>query len=350
MPAKKASEPESLPPPEPGSWTMTQADPLESTSKMKQGRHGSSGTDPFGDWSLPPGEDPDSLPLVAIDSDPPDLEEIAGRYQVVSVLGSGATSTVYEVIDTTDDSRHALKLLDLDDATEITRFQREQTLLRELDHPNVVRVTDSGTWEGRQYMVMTLLTGGSLLDWLRDHKGSMEYGRACRLFRGAAEALHAAHKAGVVHRDVKPGNLVLEPGKDGREERLLVLDFGIAKTVNSSSSLTDVGMVMGSPAYMCPERLFSGARATPSWDVYSLGVVMYEIITGVPLFRGNGWMDVMMKIQKTTPPFLSTVRSDAPPAFDWLISEMLSKEAPQRPSGCDVVARRLERLERQFSQ
>ncbi len=307
---------------------------------------GPSSSEKTGDWTLPVA-DLESLPAIAV-TDLDDVDgRIADRYTVLRMLGSGATSTVYEVRDETTSTLHALKLLDLDGATEVERFRREQVLMLELDHPNLVKVHDVGSWDGRRYMVMDLLRGGSLLDWLRQSGGNMDYVRACRLFRGAAEGLHCAHLAGVVHRDIKPGNLALEDDGHG-DERMLVLDFGIAKTLDSSSSLTDAGKVVGSPAYMCPERLFSDTKASEAWDIYGLGVVMYEVITGKPLFRARSWMETMTKIRRFTPPFISTLRDDAPPALDWLVSEMLMKEPQQRPSGCDVVARRLLRLERQL--
>ncbi|MCO4768579.1 MAG: serine/threonine protein kinase [Deltaproteobacteria bacterium] len=318
--------------------------PGRGESHLRGGTHGAGTAGESGDWSLP-AESLESLPAIAITNLDDTDGRIGERYTILSMLGQGASATVYEVRDEHTGDTHALKLLDLDSQVEVTRFRREQALLRKLEHPNLVTVTDSGEWDGREFMVMTILRGGSLLDWLRDSGGGMDYVRACRLFRGAAEALHQAHLAGVVHRDIKPGNLALEPGS---EEKLLVLDFGIAKSMNTSASLTDAGMVMGSPAYMCPERLFSGAKATDSWDVYSLGVVMYEVITGTPLFRGRSWMDTMTKIQRFTPPFISTIRDDAPPALDWLISEMIAKEPQGRPSGCDVIARRLLRIERQL--
>ncbi len=266
---------------------------------------------------------------------------IGSRYTIRRRIGAGATSTVYEASDP-EGQLWALKVLDLDTDREITRFQREHQLLRALAHPNIVSVTDSGLSGGRHFTVMPLLTRGTLLDWMRTREGRMDFLRACRLFAGAAAGLHAAHEAGVVHRDVKPGNLALQDNPEG--ERLLVLDFGIAKSMAGTASLTDAGKVVGTPAYVCAERLFSGARATASWDVYSLGVVLYEVLTGVPLFRGRTWMQTMTRIQQHVPAPIYLMRKDCPPALDNLVAEMISKTAHTRPSGCDVVARRLTRI------
>lgn len=267
---------------------------------------------------------------------------IDGRYTIRRRIGAGATSTVYEASDE-QGTLWALKVLDLDSDREIERFQREHTLLQALVHPNIVDVVDSGLSGGRHFTVMPLLRGGTLLDWMRARTGQMDFGRACRLFAGAARGLHAAHEAGVVHRDVKPGNLAIEPDDEGTE-RLLVLDFGIAKSMAGTASLTDAGKVVGTPAYVCTERLFSGARATASWDVYSLGVVLYEVLTGMPLFRGRTWVQTMTRIQQHVPAPIYLMRKDCPAALDNLVAEMIAKTAHARPSGCDVVARRLTRI------
>jgi len=310
------------------------------TASPTPGNAGSGAPD---DWTVPLGTT-QSLPALAVtDLDAFDAR-IGGRYTVLSALGTGATSTVFRVRDEDGGGEWALKLLDADRGMEVERFRREQQLLRTLKHPNLIAVVDSGEWAGRQFMVMPLLTEGTLLEWLREHgRGGMDYRQVCALFRGAALGLHAAHEAGVVHRDVKPGNLARVTDDDGAPS-LLVLDFGIAKSMNRTATLTDAGMVMGTPSYVCVERLFSGAKATPSWDVYSLGVVMYEMLTGRPLFRRPTWAETMNAIRRHTPPFVSSWRDDAPPALDWLVAEMLAKEPHMRPSGCDVVARRLERI------
>lgn len=295
-----------------------------------------------GDWSSTI-DLAESLPMSAIDELDTEAGRVDGRYTVLGILGSGASSTVYRVRDEENGGDWALKLLDANSEIELERFRREQALLQRLKHPNLISMTDSGDWSGRSYMVMPILEEGTLVDWLRATGGRMAYAEACERFRRAALALHTAHEAGVVHRDVKPGNLANHTTPEGAPS-LLVLDWGIAKAIHSGASLTDAGKVVGTPAYVSPERLFRGAKATPGWDIYSLGVVMYEVLTGKPLFRRRRWIDTMNAIRRHTPPFISQVRADAPPTLDWLVAEMIAKEPHRRPSGCDVVARRLERI------
>ena len=315
--------------------------PMPGAKLMESG--GNPGDSLFGDW------DQESSLITDLPSLEPLPGLVAGRYLPMGVLGAGATATVYEVQDQLDDQRKALKVLDLDDEVTLQRFLREIEVLRKLEHPALVPVLDHGDWSGRKFMVMERVEGPNLLDWIRSDAPPMPFAEAAVLFSDVAEALHEAHQAGIVHRDIKHGNLILETRPDGTR-RLRVLDFGLAKAIDAGASLTHPDRVVGSPAFMCPERLFAGATATVAWDVYSLGVVMHEVLSREPLFRAPSWAELMQLIRNRMPPFLSTMRADAPPVLDWLISEMLAKDPWQRPSGCDVVARRLRRMGEQLGE
>ena len=297
--------------------------------------------DPRSDWSLALR---DTMPRT--ETSPPEL--IGGRYRVLGVLGRGATATVYEVEDIQTGALRALKLLEVTDPISRARLHREVAAMVRLEHPAAVRVFSVDTLGDRDYIVMERVDGLDLLTWMRENVEPMDLLRTVRLFRGVAECLHEAHELGLVHRDVKHSNLVLER-RPGSDECLRLLDFGLAKRMDGQASLTSMDRVVGTPAYMCPERLFTNARATPAWDIYSMGVVLHELLTRRPLFRADSWPQVMDIIQHRMPPPVSASRPEAPPSLDVLVDEMLSKEPVNRPSGADVVARRLARVEDMLS-
>ncbi|HEY2768064.1 MAG TPA: protein kinase [Solirubrobacteraceae bacterium] len=230
--------------------------------------------------------------------------EIAGRYRLESRLGFGGMSTVHLAFDQRLERRVAVKLLAehlAEDPTFVSRFQREAQAAARLVHPNVVQVFDSGLDEstGQHFIVMEYIEGQSCAEILRDY-GWTEVDEAVSIVEQACEGLHYAHRHGVVHRDVKPGNLLRS-----REGVVKLADFGIAKATEQSS-ITQVGSVLGTAAYLAPEQA-RGEEAGPSADLYALGVVTYQLISGRLPYEAASLTELALKQQREEPPMLDTL-------------------------------------------
>jgi eukaryotic-like serine/threonine-protein kinase len=199
-----------------------------------------------------------------------------GRYEVERELGRGGMGRVLLARDAALDRYVAVKLLDAGGDPELReRFLREGRFAAQLSHPNVVAVFDTGEADGRPFVVMEVVEGGSLADEVR-RRGALPPDEVAALGRQLCAGLHAAHARGLVHRDVKPQNLLL-----ARDGTLKVADFGIARSTSQSPTLTRAGTVLGTPAYMAPE-VVRGEAATAASDVYSAGAVLYELAAGRP--------------------------------------------------------------------
>jgi eukaryotic-like serine/threonine-protein kinase len=230
--------------------------------------------------------------------------EIAGRYRLESRLGYGGMSTVQLALDLRLERQVAVKLLAehlADEPTFVSRFQREAQAAARLVHPNIVQVFDSGQDErtGQYFIVMEYIEGASCAEILRDD-GWVEVDEALSIIGQACEGLHYAHSHGVVHRDVKPGNLLR-----AREGEVKLADFGIAKATEQSS-ITQVGSVLGTAAYLAPEQA-RGEEAGPSADLYALGVVAYQLISGRLPYEANSLTELALKQQQEEPPTLDTI-------------------------------------------
>ncbi|MBS1989856.1 MAG: serine/threonine protein kinase [Cyanobacteria bacterium SZAS LIN-3] len=222
----------------------------------------------------------------------------ADRYVIESVLGLGGMSVVYKAKHKLMGRIVAIKMLHnvlKQDVTALERFKLEAQACSSLNHPNVITVYDFGvTPDGEPFFVMDCLEGESLKD-LIDRKGRIPYDRALSIFKQICEGLEAAHKVGIVHRDLKPANVIVTKQDDGSEHVRLV-DFGIAKMVKQDSKnqqhLTKTGEVFGSPIYMSPEQCL-GRNIDARSDIYALGCLMYETLSGVPPFLGDGFLETM---------------------------------------------------------
>lgn len=227
----------------------------------------------------------------------PDGTIIDGRYLLEGRLGRGGFAWVYEAHHTDLERPAAVKLLDPPRAPAADsfrkRFMREAKIVARLSHPNIVTVYDFGMHEATEqpYIAMELLKGHDLEDELRTN-GPLDPARAKRLFVGAAEALRVAHAAGVVHKDLKPSNLfIADP--DTPSERLVLLDFGIALTIDDESRITKVGAFTGTPAYVAPEYART-IEVTPAVDVYQLGLILSESLSGVPCVDAQAPMQMIL--------------------------------------------------------
>jgi serine/threonine-protein kinase len=230
--------------------------------------------------------------------------DIAARYRLEGRLGFGGMSTVHRAFDLRLERPVAVKLLAehlADDPTFVSRFQREAQAAARLVHPNIVQVFDSGQDEGsgQYFIVMEYIEGSSCAEILRDD-GWVEVEDAIAIVDQACEGLHYAHRNGVVHRDVKPGNLLR-----AREGEVKLADFGIAKATEQSS-ITQVGSVLGTAAYLAPEQA-RGEEAGPSADLYALGVVTYQLISGRLPYEASSLTELALKQQQETPATLDTL-------------------------------------------
>jgi len=214
-------------------------------------------------------------PVAAAPDVEPDVAWVTDRYRVIERVGSGGMSAVYLVEDVTCGERRALKLMTYAASRHATlglRFAREARLLAELDHPRVVPLLDQGWVDGRGYLVMPFLAGGSLQERLAKH-GPLPLGRALAMIHDVIDALAVCHAAGVVHRDIKPANLLLDT-----DDRMHIADFGIA-TDPSGHTLTQTGVGLGTEAYMAPEQGAEASTADARADVYAVGATLYAMLT-----------------------------------------------------------------------
>jgi eukaryotic-like serine/threonine-protein kinase len=255
-------------------------------------------------------------------------KEVAGRYRLDSRLGAGGMSTVFMALDTVLERPVAVKLLAehlADDEAFVARFRREALAAARLQHPNVVQVFDSGLDEpsGRHYIVMEYVEGPSCADLIRD-QGVLDVEQAVHIVRDACHGLDYAHRAGVVHRDVKPGNLLIS--KDTGAAKLA--DFGIAKAAEQTR-ITQVGSVLGTAAYLSPEQA-TGAESTPASDIYSLGVCAYQFLSGRLPHEYGSLTELALKQQSESVASIREFRPEVPEALDRAIRICLEREPQAR--------------------
>ncbi len=219
-----------------------------------------------------------------------------GRFEVVRVLGEGATSIVLEVDDA--GQRRALKVLGLRSSELKKRMAREGALIQRLEHPNVARLYEVLEVDQRPALLLELVDGRSLDAWLKE-RAEVDPVEAERITLALMDAVEHAHALGIVHRDLKPGNVLLTAAGEPK-----VVDFGLAKAVESDMSLTHPGALLGTPAFAAPEQLKDARSADARADVWSLGCIVYNLFCGVPPFRGKFSAEVMAAAAKGnfTPP------------------------------------------------
>ena len=259
---------------------------------------------------------------------------IAGTYRIEQVLGEGGMGLVYEAQHLRVPKRVAIKVLrTTPDHEQLARFRQEAEVATKLRHPGIVDVIDFNTLpSGAAYLVMELLVGENLAERMRA-QGRLSVDQALPIIRQIAAALHAAHCAGVVHRDLKPENVFLVKREDDGEmvDAVKLLDFGISKVHGSSVVRTRDDAVLGTPRYMAPEQaLGRNDEIDPRSDQFSLGVIAYEMLAGVPPFGGNNSTRVMFQIAHDAPPPLGKLAADAPRSVVDAIERAMSKEPHER--------------------
>jgi eukaryotic-like serine/threonine-protein kinase len=255
-------------------------------------------------------------------------QEVAGRYRLESRLGAGGMSTVFMAVDTVLERPVAVKLLAehlADDEAFVARFRREALAAARLQHPNIVQVFDSGLDEpsGRHYIVMEYVEGPSCADLIRDH-GVLDIEQAVGIVRDSCHGLDYAHRAGVVHRDVKPGNLLIAEETGA----VKLADFGIAKAAEQTR-ITQVGSVLGTAAYLSPEQA-TGGDSTPASDIYSLGVCAYQFLSGRLPHEYGSLTELALKQQNENVESIRAHRPEVPDALDRAVRVCLERDPAAR--------------------
>jgi serine/threonine protein kinase len=252
--------------------------------------------------------------------------DMIGSYRLVSLLGAGGMATVYKAYHPKLDRYVALKMMHssfLSDPQFVARFEREAQIVARLEHPNIVPVHDFAEYDGQPFLVMKYIAGISLSHALND--GAIELRDIMTIMPLVAGALDYAHKHGVLHRDIKPSNIMLDT--DGTP---YLTDFGLARAVQIGESSLSQGVLIGTPAYMSPEQGAGEAALDSRSDLYSLGVVLYELVVGRVPFNGTTTYKILHGHQTEMPPLPSSINPDVPPAVEAVLLKALSKDPEER--------------------
>jgi eukaryotic-like serine/threonine-protein kinase len=264
---------------------------------------------------------------------------LSGRYETGERLGSGGMSNVYKATDRILERTVAVKILAehlSDDERFVARFRREALAVARLIHPNIVQVYDSGVDDGRHYIVMEYVAGRSGAQILQRH-GPVDAETAAEVGIQACAGLDYAHRRGIIHRDVKPGNLMITGGPVGSGDLVVKLtDFGIARAIEQTR-ITQVGSVVGTAAYLSPEQV-RGDEATPGTDVYALGVVLYQFLTGRLPYEGSSLAELAVRQQNEKPLPPSTYNSEVPEPLSAAVLRALEGDTNRRYASADEFA------------
>jgi len=264
---------------------------------------------------------------------------LSGRYETTEKLGTGGMSNVYKATDRILERTVAVKILAehlSDDERFVARFRREALAVAKLIHPNIVQVYDTGVDDGRHYIVMEYVEGRSGAQILQRH-GAVEPEIAAEIGIQACAGLDYAHRRGIIHRDVKPGNLMIVGGPVGGGEMIVKLtDFGIARAIEQTR-ITQVGSVVGTAAYLAPEQV-RGEEATPATDVYALGVVLYQFLTGRLPYEGSSLAELAVRQQNEKPLPPDTYNSEVPETLGAAVLRALEGDPARRYASAQELA------------
>src|SRR5688572_15874102 len=267
-----------------------------------------------------------------------------GPYEIANLIGAGGMGEIYRAHDTRLGRDVAIKVLPgafAQDADRLARFEREAKSIAALSHQNIIAIHDTGTHDGQVFVVTELLEGETLRT--RIQQGPLPLRKATDIAMQIARGLAAAHDKGIVHRDLKPENVFVR--NDGQVK---ILDFGLARSTAPSSgttetvaAVTDPGTVMGTVGYMAPEQM-RGQAVDARTDLFALGTVLYEMLSGQRAFKGDTAADTMIAIVKEDPPELTALRPEIPPALQRIVRHCLEKNPVERFQSARDVAFALE--------
>ena len=263
----------------------------------------------------------------------------AGRYQVLEELGSGGMGKVYKVVDKEINEKIALKILKPEislDEKIIERFRNELKLARKISHPNVCRMYDLSKEKGMYFITMEYISGEDLKSTV-SRVGQLSVGKTLAIARQICKGLAEAHKMGVVHRDLKPHNIIIDRDGDVR-----ILDFGIAHSMKTQG-ITESGVMIGTPEYMSPEQAV-GEESDERSDIYSLGVIMFELLTGIVPFKADTAVGVAIKQKMETPPSPKAFNQQIPDEVNRMVLRCLEKEKERRYQKVEIVLDEISRI------
>ena len=266
-----------------------------------------------------------------------------GKYDILSILGKGAMGIVYKALDPDIDRKVAIKTIRFDLASEETdneeimeRFMREAQAAGKLTHPNIITIFDVGREEDLTYIVMQYIEGPSL-QRLIAHGEKFSVPEVIKLMEQVCNGLDYAHQNGIVHRDIKPGNILLDNNK-----RAYICDFGVARV--DTSTLTQSGTAVGTPSYMSPEQVM-GKKIDKRSDIFSIGCILYEFLTGRRPFEAENITTVIYKINEE-PPAISEIKKGLPAGFEKIVNKALAKDANDRYQNCKQLTEDLRNLDK----
>jgi serine/threonine-protein kinase len=265
---------------------------------------------------------------------------LAGRYEVLNRIGQGGMALVYRARDLALNRFVAIKMLKeqwAQDEDVVNRFSMEARAAASLDGRHIVQVYDVGMDEGSHYIVMELVNGPNLKDYISTH-GPLDVAMALNIADQVAEALGEAHERQIIHRDIKPQNILV--AEDGTAK---VTDFGIARAM-TSSTLVNTGSLLGTAQYLSPEQA-RGKAVGPATDLYGLGVVLFEMLTGSPPYQGDSALAVALQHMQEPPPDVRSLRPDVPEPVARLITRLLAKDADDRFSSAEAFRQRLHEVQ-----
>lgn len=270
-----------------------------------------------------------------------------GHYAVQALIGRGAVGTVYLAKDTLLGRPVALKVLLgslARNPDQVRRFQREAKAAAPLQHPHIVSIYEAGIRDGTPYIAMEYVEGESLERFIRRKGADLPWQHALHVVEQVAQALECAHQAGIIHRDVKPANILLD-----RQGQARLTDFGIASSVQTEAKWgqTELGRLMGTPEYMSPEQCMGEKELTPASDLFSLGVMLFRMLSGRLPFEGQSAVALMKSITSETPPRVNQLVQGVPDDVARLVAHLLEKEPKNRPASAQAVVDIVQRLQRE---
>lgn len=270
-----------------------------------------------------------------------------GDYKLISKLGEGGMGVVYKAHQISLDRDVAIKVLSkalASNATYVERFYREARAMARLDHPNIIRSYEVGQKQGLHYLVAEYIDGGSVQGWLKK-LGTFAIGDALHIILACARALEHAHDLKMIHRDVKPDNILLT-----RKGVVKLADLGLAKATDEDVSLTTTGQGAGTPLYMAPEQARDAKHVDHRTDIYALGIMLYHFLTGAPPFSGNTLLELIEAKEKAKFPPARKTNDEVPERLDLMIDKMIAKNPDHRYQTCAELIQDLEGLELAYEQ